>query len=72
MPDNYEVSLERLKGLIQEQLDKRIIETAEQTTGRAHYLPHYTVVRCDKETTKVRIVYDASAQIKGPTLNDRL
>ena len=67
MPDNYEVRLERLiiKELLQEQLDERIIEIAEQTTGRAHYLPHYTVVRCDKETTKAKIVYNASAQIKG-------
>ena len=67
------ISLKRLKGLlqklrdpdilkecstiIQEQLDKGIIEIAEQTTGRAHYLPHHTVIRHNKEATKVRIVY---------------
>ena len=89
LPDNYELSLKRLKGLlqklkrdpeilkeysaiIQEQLDKGIIEIVEQTAGRTHYLPHHAVVRHDKETTKVRIVYDASARAKGPSLNDCL
>ena len=26
-----------------------------------HYLPHYGVVRSDKETTNLRVVYDASS-----------
>ena len=58
--------------IIQEQLDKGIIEIVEQTAGRTHYLPHHAVVRRDKETTKVRIVYDALARAKGPSLNDCL
>ena len=35
-----------------------------------HYLPHREVVRSDKETTKLRIVFDASAKRDGPSLND--
>ena len=38
-----------------------------------HYLPHRGVVREDKETTKLRIVFDASCASEGaPSLNDCL
>ena len=36
------------------------------------YLPHFPVVRQDKETTKVRIVFDASAKCQGISLNDMI
>lgn len=37
-----------------------------------HYLPHREVIRLDKNTTKIRVVYDASAKRNGPSLNDCL
>ena len=41
--------------------------------GTVHYLPHHTVVRWDKATTKVHVVYDASARsANSPSLNDCL
>ena len=40
--------------------------------GDVHYLPHRPIVRDDKETTKIRIVFDASAKCSGPSLNECL
>ena len=33
--------------------------------GKVHYLPHRQVVRNDRNTTKIRIVFDGSAKEKG-------
>ena len=50
-----------------------IVEHPEQTDAeRVHYLPHHAVVRRDQDTTKLRIVYDASSKVNGPSLNDCL
>ena len=61
---------------IQDQIKKGIVQIVEELGGetdkKLHYLPHHAVVRRDKETTKVRIVYDASARLNGPSLNDCL
>ncbi len=67
--------LERYDRTIKEQLEKGVIETVqirEKDLGRVHYLPHHAVVRSDKTTTKLRIVYDASAKSNGPSLNECL
>ena len=38
-----------------------------------HYLPHHAVIRQDRETTKLKVVYDASAKCQGaPSLNNCL
>ena len=60
--------------IMQEQLRQGIIEKVQpcQTGDRIHYLPHHAVIRKDKQTTKLRIVYDASARDKGLSLNDCL
>ena len=85
LPDNYTLCQRRLKSLtrrlqseeitqeydavIQDQLDKGIIEKVESSEtshlgpGKTHYLPHHPVIRRDKETTKLRVVYDASAKM---------
>ena len=68
--------LEEYDRIIQDQLEKGIIEAVqadETPPGTVHYLPHHAVVRRDKATTKVRVVYDASARsANGPSLNDCL
>ena len=46
--------------------------TSMTSLPTTHYVPHHAVVLRDKETTRLRIVYDASAQSNGPSLNDSL
>ena len=42
-------------------------------SDRVHYLPHHAMIRQDKTTTKLRVVYDASAKTRtSPSLNDTL
>ena len=69
--------LQEYDSTIKDQLAKGIIEHAPATDSKlarapVHYLPHHAVVRQDKSTTKLRIVYDASLRSEGPSLNDCL
>ena len=69
--------LDEYDRVIKDQLDKGIIERVDQSEKaqpchQIHYLPHHCVVREDKSTTKLRIVYNASARENGPALNDCL
>ena len=68
--------LKEYHAVIQEQLCKGIIEKvidkADQNADNIHYLPHHAVIHKDKQTMKLRIVYDASAQGGGRSLNDCL
>lgn len=61
--------------IIQEQLADGIVERAPNTAqGREFYIPHKGVVRETAESTKLRIVYDASARAweGAPSLNECL
>ena len=40
--------------------------------GDVHYIPHREVVTEERETTKLRIVYDASSNQNGPSINESL
>ena len=93
IPDNYQLSMKRFKGLwkrlkqtpeilkqydgvIRDQIENGIVQVVDRPDHvdgeRVHYLPHHAVIRRDKETTKMRIVYDASAKSDGPSLNNSL
>ena len=66
--------LEKYDSIIREQLALGIVEPVEGSNAfsRIHYLPHHAVVRQDKSTTNLKIVYDASAKADGPSLNECL
>lgn len=59
-----------------EQIKSGIVEGVSKPecgeVGRVHYLSHHAVIRRDEETTKPRIVYNASCKSNGSSLNDSL
>ena len=68
-------SLQTYDKIIQDQLEQGIVERVNNdAVGKEFYIPHKPVVRESAETTKTRIVYDASARAnpKVPSLNDCL
>ncbi|GBN01044.1 hypothetical protein AVEN_261624-1 [Araneus ventricosus] len=63
--------------IIREHLRDGIVERVEmnldQNINTGYFLPHHAVVREQKDSTKVRIVFDASSKSKGAlSLNDCL
>ena len=67
--------MEQYDKVIREQWKEGIIEeAAEVTTNQEFYLPHKGVIRESSETTKLRVVYDASARSNpaSPSLNECL
>ncbi|MCP9262732.1 Pao retrotransposon peptidase family protein [Dirofilaria immitis] len=66
----------RYNEVILEQMQSNIIEEVTSNMnqgGVIHYLPHHEVLTPGKSATKLRIVYDASARLKGmKSLNDVL
>ena len=60
------------QGVIDDYLKKeyiRVVPTSEPRPESEWFLPHFQVVRPDRETTKVRIVFDASAQLNEKSPN---
>ena len=72
--------LERYNEVIKDQLEKGIVERADEIPkGLSFYIPHQPVVRESAEGTNLRIVYDASARASeneglnpGPPLQNQL
>ena len=71
--------LQQYDTVIREQLNSGVVEMIDKSheeqclPGIVHYIPHKEVVKEDRATTKLRVVYDASARSRSePTLNDCL
>ena len=63
--------------VIKDQLEKGIIERVspneESPVGKTCYIPHQAVIKKDRDTPKLRVVYDASAKTRDePSLNNCL
>ena len=50
----------------------RKVPSEEQPPANVWYLPHFSVVRMDKSTTEVRIVFDCAALCDGISLNEMI
>ena len=61
--------------IVRDQTDGGILEdvdpNAPTVVSKTHYLPHHPVIRDDKDTTRVRIVFDGSVKVtqNSPSLN---
>jgi hypothetical protein len=67
--------LDQYHKIIQDQLKEGIVENVtDDPVKNAYYIPHKPVIRKAAESTKIRIVYDASAKASesSPSLNDCL
>ena len=68
--------LKEYDAVIKDQLSRGIVEIVDKEDvgeiEKVNYIPHHGVIRQDKQTMKLRIVYDASAKSSGPSLNDCL
>ena len=63
MKSNPEL-VDKYDAVIENQLELGVIEkvTNNRKDTAKHYIPHHAVIKPDKTTTKVRVVYDASAK----------
>ena len=66
---SYKELLHKCDCVIKQQAKAEEISDACETGTKKHYLPHHPVLIPDKETTKIRIVYNASAKARSASRN---
>lgn len=79
--ENTEKRLKRIpelgkayKDCIERYVEKGYVakEPAGNYLNSKWFLPHFSVLRPDKDTTKTRIVFDTAVKFEGVALNDRI
>ncbi len=58
--------------IIEDNVNKNYVRKVQLKEEQQWFLPHFPVVKDDRTTTKVRIVYDTAAKEKGKCLNDAI
>ena len=71
------ILLKEYNAIIEEQIEQGIVERVpveREGNSETHYIPHHGVIRNDRDTTKLRIVFDGSAKEGNneQSLNDHL
>ena len=63
---NHPQLVDKYDEIIQNQLKLGVIEKVTSNTKETtkHYIPHHPVINPEKNSTKIRVVYDASAKTK--------
>ena len=69
--------LKKYDNVIKQQTEAGVVEEVDETDsgtpGSTHFIPHRAVLKEDRATTKLRVVYDASSKRSGyASLNDCL
>ena len=59
------ILLKEYNAIIEEQIEQGIVERVpveREGNSEMHYIPHHGVIRNDRDTTKLRIVFDGSVK----------
>lgn len=70
-PDHAEAYDAQMKEILEMKFCRKLTkEKDESYQGAVHYIPHHAVVRPEKKSTPVRIVFNSSYMFQGHQLND--
>ena len=70
-PGHAEAYRQQMKEMEQMNFARKILpEEAREYRGPVHYVSHHVVIRPEKKSTPLRIVYNSSSNCQGHRLND--
>ncbi|KAK3744502.1 hypothetical protein QZH41_006345 [Actinostola sp. cb2023] len=70
-PEQGQAYCKQMQEMEQMKFSRKLKREEEETyQGPVHYIPHHAVLRPDKKSTPVRIVFNSSSVYQGHSLND--